>query len=65
MRDTVAQINSDASSRPPEGMPAKAFLMLVDPDQGQGLAITMFETMDDLHAGAGAPPSRRTRWPST
>ena len=51
MRDTVAQINSDASSGPPEGVPAKAFLMLVDPDQGQGLAITMFETMDDLHAG--------------
>ena len=51
MRDTAARINWDASSGPPEGVPATAFLLLVDPDQGQGLAIAMFETMDDLRAG--------------
>jgi hypothetical protein len=51
MRRTAAEINSNAASGPPEGLPAKAFLMLLDPDQGQGLAITMFETMDDLRTG--------------
>ncbi|MDP9144209.1 MAG: hypothetical protein M3N43_05875 [Actinomycetota bacterium] len=51
MRRTADEINADASSGPPEGVPAKAFLLLMDTDQGQGLAITMFETMDDLRAG--------------
>lgn len=51
MRRAAEQINSDASSGPPEGVPAKGFLMLIDPDKGQGLAISLFETEDDLRTG--------------
>lgn len=51
MRRTAAEINSDASTGPPEGVPAKGFLMLIDTDKGQGLAISLFETENDLRAG--------------
>ena len=51
MRRTADEINSDASSGPPEGVPAKGFLMLIDPDKGHGLAVALFETMDDLRTG--------------
>jgi hypothetical protein len=51
MRRTVDQIKADAASGPPEGVPAKAFLMLIDPDGGKTLAISLFETEDDLRAG--------------
>lgn len=51
MRATADRINSDASSGPPEGVPAKGFLMLIDPDNGVGLAVSLFETQDDLRAG--------------
>lgn len=51
MRRSADRINAEASSGPPEGVPAKAFLMLIDPDNGQGLAISLFETEDDLRAG--------------
>lgn len=51
MRATADRINSDTSSGPPEGVPAKGFLMLIDPDNGVGLAVSLFETQDDLRAG--------------
>lgn len=51
MRRSVAEINSQAASGPPEGVPAKGFLMLIDPDNGQGLAISLFETEEDRRAG--------------
>ena len=51
MRRSAGEINSDASSGPPEGVPAKGFLLLIDPDEGQGLAIMLFETEEDLRAG--------------
>lgn len=51
MRRTASEINSRASSGPPEGVPAQGFLMLMDPAQGQGLAISLFETEDDLRVG--------------
>ena len=51
MRRTAGEINSEASSGPPEGLPVKGLLMLVDPDNGQSLAISMFETEDDLRTG--------------
>jgi hypothetical protein len=38
MRRSAGEINSEASSGPPEGVPAKGFLLLIDPDEGQGLA---------------------------
>jgi hypothetical protein len=51
MRRTAAEINSDASAGPPEGVPAKGFLMLIDPEKGQSLAVALFETEEDLRAG--------------
>jgi hypothetical protein len=51
MRRAADEINSEASSGPPEGVPAKAFLMLIDPDGGNTMAISLFETEDDLRAG--------------
>jgi hypothetical protein len=51
LRRSVAEINDRAASGPPEGVPSTGFLMLIDPDRGQGLAIALFETEDDLKAG--------------
>ena len=51
MRSSADEINSQAAAGPPEGVPAKAFLMLIDPDGGKTLAISLFDTEDDLRAG--------------
>ncbi len=51
MRRTADQINSDASSGPPEGVPATGFLLLIDPENGRSLAIALFETEADLRMG--------------
>ena len=51
MRSTAEQINSESSSGPPEGVPAKGFLLLIDPDNGRSLAVSLFETEDDLRQG--------------
>lgn len=54
IRRAAAEISSEASSGPPEGVPAKGFLMLVDPDNGRTLAVALFETEDDLRTGDAA-----------
>jgi hypothetical protein len=51
MRRSSEQINAEAASGPPEGVPATGFLMLIDPENGQGLAVTLFETQEDLRKG--------------
>jgi hypothetical protein len=51
MRRAAAQINSEASSGPPEGVPAAGFLMLIDPDNGRGLGVSLFDTEEDLRKG--------------
>jgi hypothetical protein len=51
MRRAAQEINSEAESGPPEGVPATGFLMLIDPDNGQGLAIALFESEDDRRQG--------------
>jgi hypothetical protein len=51
MRTSADEINAQAASGPPEGVPAKAFLMLIDPDGGKTLAISLFDTEDDMRAG--------------
>lgn len=51
LRSTAEEINSRASTGPPEGVPAKGFLMLIDPDGGRGLAVSLFETEEDLRKG--------------
>ena len=51
LRASGEEINSRASEGPPEGVPAKGFLMLIDPDSGRSLAISLFDTVEDMRAG--------------
>ena len=51
IRTTAAEISSQAGSGPPEGVPAKGFLLLIDPDNGRTIAVSLYETEDDLRKG--------------
>jgi len=51
LRRSADEINADKDSGPPEGVPAKGFMMLIDPDSGRGLGIGLFETEEDLRKG--------------
>ena len=51
MRRTAEDMNARAAQGPPEGVPAKGFLLLIDPDNGRSLAIGLFETEEDLRKG--------------
>src|SRR5437763_12119651 len=51
MRASAQEINSRAQSGPPEGVPAKGFLLLIDPDNSRTLAVSLFETEDDYRQG--------------
>ena len=51
LEQTASQIQSDADAGPPEGVPAKQFLLLNDKEGGRSLAITLFETEDDYRQG--------------
>jgi hypothetical protein len=51
IREAVDDINSRAASGPPEGVPAKGFLLLTDADAGSVLAVSLFETEDDYRQG--------------
>ena len=51
LRRSVDEIKARSASGPPEGVPAKGFLLLVDPEKGQGLAISLFDTEEDLKTG--------------
>ena len=51
MRKAAEEINSRAASGPPEGVPAKGFLLLTDPDNGRTLAVSLFESEDDYRQG--------------
>jgi hypothetical protein len=51
LRRSADEINAQAASGPPEGVPAKGFLMLIDPDSGRSLSVALFETEDDLRTG--------------
>jgi hypothetical protein len=46
-----AAIAAESASEPPEGVPAKGFLLLVDPDRGRTMAVALFETEDDRATG--------------
>jgi hypothetical protein len=54
MRRSAETMNAQAASGPPEGVPAKGFLMLIDPDNGRSLAIALFENEQDLRTGDAA-----------
>ena len=39
MRRSAEEINSRAESGPPEGVPSKGILLLIDPDNGRSLPV--------------------------
>jgi hypothetical protein len=51
IRRSAEEIGARASSGPPEGVPAKGFLLLIDPDNGRTLGVSLFETEEDLRKG--------------
>ncbi len=51
LEETAARIRADAESGPPEGVPAKEFLLLSDAANGRTMAIALFETEDDYRQG--------------
>ena len=51
IRESVERIRGEAQSGPPEGVPAKGFTFLADPDAGRVIAISLFETEEDLRTG--------------
>jgi hypothetical protein len=51
IRRGVAAISQQAEQGPPEGVPAVGFLLLIDPDNGRTLAISLFETEEDMRTG--------------
>ena len=51
IRQAAQQIEEQSKSGPPEGVPAKGITLLIDEDKGQALAISLFESEDDLRQG--------------
>jgi hypothetical protein len=51
LRKSAEEINSRAETGPPEGVPSTGFTLLIDPDNGRGLAIGLFETEEDYRKG--------------
>jgi hypothetical protein len=48
---SLEEMRRDAPSGPPEGVPATGFLMLLDRDAGEGLAIAFFDSEEDMRKG--------------
>jgi hypothetical protein len=62
IRQMTETIRRDSDAGPPEGVPAKEFLLLTGRDSGKMLAIVLFETEDELRQGDAtlnemSPPS--------
>jgi hypothetical protein len=51
LRRSARELNEQAASGPPPGVPAKSFQMLIDPESGTSLAIVLFETEEDMRKG--------------
>lgn len=51
MRQVAETIRRQAESGPPEGVPAKEFLLLTGRDSGKTLAIALFDSEEDLRKG--------------
>jgi len=51
IRAAAEGINAEASSGPPEGLPAKGLMLLIDPEGGRSMAISLFATEEDLRQG--------------
>ncbi|MGI8921717.1 MAG: hypothetical protein ACR2HD_08640 [Solirubrobacteraceae bacterium] len=50
-RRMIEEIKGRSESGPPEGVPAVGLLVLHKPDEGKVLAISLFETEEDLKQG--------------
>lgn len=51
LRRSSSEIRSRAASGPPDGVPASGFLLLIDPDDGRCLAVTLFADEVALRQG--------------
>lgn len=51
MRKVAERVREQTESGPPEGVPAKEFLLLTGRDSGKALAIALFDSEDDLRKG--------------
>jgi hypothetical protein len=51
VRRMVEEIDRQSESGPPEGVPAVGLLVLHKPNEGKVLAISLFETEEDLRKG--------------
>ena len=51
LEQTASEIRSQSAAGPPEGVPAKEFILLNDKQGGRSLAITLFETEEDYAQG--------------
>ena len=51
IRESIAQIQANSASGPPEGVPSNGFTFLTDTDNGRVLAIALFATEDDMRQG--------------
>ena len=54
LKESARQVTANADQGPPEGVPAVGFLMLIDPDSGRSMGISLFETEEDLRTGDAA-----------
>lgn len=52
IRRVAEEIRGQAASGPPEGVPAKGFLMLIDPEGGRSVGLALFETEEDRRKGS-------------
>ena len=48
---SLEDMRRDAPSGPPDGVPATGFLMLLDRDAAEGLAIAFFDSEEDMRKG--------------
>ena len=51
IRAAAQGINADAAAGPREGLPAKGLMLLIDPEGGRSMAISLFATEEDLRIG--------------
>ncbi|HVF78974.1 MAG TPA: hypothetical protein VNA28_11815 [Solirubrobacteraceae bacterium] len=51
IRASAEGIQSRSAEGPPEGVPAVGFLLLIDPDNGRSIGISLYATEEDMHTG--------------
>ena len=49
LRALASQINE--AEGPPEGVPASGIMLLIAPDEGRSITVSLFDTEDDLQKG--------------